>query len=53
MHPAKPGREQLLPPFLPTGQAILFALRELTHLDTAPTPQAWRKLLALPPKPGA
>jgi hypothetical protein len=36
----------------PYQRAILFALRELTQRDTAPTPQAWRELLALPAKTG-
>ncbi len=30
----------------PYERAILFALRELTGRDTAPTAAAWRKLLA-------
>jgi hypothetical protein len=34
----------------PYQRAILFALRELTQRDTAPTPQAWRELLSLPGK---
>jgi hypothetical protein len=34
----------------PYQRAVLFALRELTLRDTAPTPQAWRELLALPGK---
>jgi hypothetical protein len=32
----------------PYQRAALFALRELTGRDTAPTPQAWRALLKLP-----
>lgn len=33
----------------PYRRAALFALRELTGRDTAPTARAWRKLLGLPP----
>jgi hypothetical protein len=32
----------------PYHRAILAALRDLTGRDTAPTPQAWRRLLGLP-----
>jgi hypothetical protein len=32
----------------PYHRAVLSALRELTGRDTAPNPQAWRKLLGLP-----
>jgi len=35
---------------MPYQRAILFALRELTGRDTAPTPRAWRDLLGLPAK---
>ncbi len=34
----------------PYQRAVLFALRELTQRDTAPTPQAWREMLGLPAK---
>jgi hypothetical protein len=35
----------------PYHRAALAALRELTGRDTAPTSDAWRELLKLPPKP--
>jgi hypothetical protein len=34
----------------PYQRAVLFALRELTQRDTAPTSKAWRELLGLPAK---
>ena len=40
--PSEPGR------LSPYQRAVLAALRELTGRDTAPTPEAWRKLLNLP-----
>ena len=47
---AQAYREQLEPRqpgvLSPYHRAALFALREMTGLDTAPTAQAWRKLLA-------
>src|SRR5262249_47963590 len=37
----------------PYHRAVLTALRELSGLDTEPTPEAWRRLLKLPaPKEG-
>jgi hypothetical protein len=39
---AEPGR------LSPYHRAALTALRELTGLDTEPTPEAWRRLLKLP-----
>ena len=36
----------------PYQRAVLFALRELTQRDAAPTPQAWRDMLGLPTKGG-
>src|SRR5262249_16009265 len=35
-------------PLSPYHRAVLVALRELTGRDTAPTPEAWRRLLNLP-----
>lgn len=47
-------REKLKPreagEFSPYHRAVLTALRELTGRDTAPTPEAWRRLLKLPPE---
>ena len=40
LEPRQPG---LLSPY---HRAALYALREMTGLDTAPTAEAWRKLLA-------
>jgi len=36
----------------PYHKAALAALREMTGKDTTPTAEAWRKLLAVSPKPG-
>jgi hypothetical protein len=42
--PKEPGQ------FSPYQRAALAALRDLTGRDTAPTPEAWRRLLKLPTK---
>jgi hypothetical protein len=41
-----PKEEGVLSPY---HRAVLAALREMTGKDTAPTAEAWRKLLSLPP----